>query len=234
MHDVSIETTSNAILSALGPEERERLAPHLQHHDTQLGEVFFEPGDPIDYVYFPENSMLSIVGRTIRGGSAEIGVIGREGVVGVNLLLGAPRAINAIMVQLTDGGFRLPAAEALKEFDRCGPFHKSTLKFVHYLMMQISQTAVCNVLHGLEERLAKWLLMCRDRSSGDTLHLTQEFLSLMLGSTRASVTLAAISLQDLGYISYKRGAIKVVDRQGMIDFACDCYKVVQIGIAQND
>ncbi len=171
--------------------------------------------------------MASVVGRTRQGQSAEIGVIGKEGVVGVDLVLGSSVMVNHVMVQLANGGFRLPAAEALREFKLAGSFQAELLHFAHRLMIQISQTAVCNALHGLEERLARWLLMCRDRSKDDTLNLTQEFLSFMVGTTRASVTLAAITIQDLGYIAYKRGSITIVDRAALIDFACDCYRVVR-------
>jgi len=226
MKDVTTGGTSNVLLNGLNEEERERLSPHLTYHQTTLGETLYQPNATIDYLFFPNNSMASVLGHTKQGSSAEIGIIGKEGVVGADLLLGADRMVNHVIVQLSDGGFRLPAAEAIREFSRCGPFHANVLHFVYRLMIQISQTAVCNALHGLEERLARWLLMSHDRSSDDTLHMTQEFLSFMVGTTRASVTLAAITLQDLGYISYKRGAITIVDRPSLIDFSCDCYRVV--------
>ena len=226
MDDVSLQTTSNWILAGLEPGEKERLGKHLTYHDMKLGEKLFDPDDPIDFLFFPNHSMASVVGRTPQGSSAEIGVIGREGVVGVDLLLGATRMINPSMIQMANGGFRLPAAEAVREFKLGGAFQAALLGFVHRLMIQVSQTAVCNALHTLEERLARWLLMCHDRSRDDTLHLTQHFLSLMVGTTRASVTLAAITLQDLGYIRYSRGSITIVDRPALIEFACDCYKVV--------
>jgi CRP-like cAMP-binding protein len=234
VNDVSVDTTNNAILSGLEAGEKERLAAHLTYHNTTLGENLFLPNSTIDYLFFPNNSMISIVGNTRQGRSAEIGVIGKEGVVGVDLLLGAPTMINHVMIQLANGGYRLPAAEALREFKLCGSFHDSILMFVHRLMIQVSQTAVCNALHGLEERLAKWLLMCHDRANGDKLHLTQEFLSFMVGTTRASVTLSAITLQDLGYITYRRGSIEIIDRPSLVDFACDCYKVVRTTNAETN
>jgi len=234
MDDVSIATTSNVILAGLDPGERERLRPHLTYHDMKLGEKIFDPDETIDFLFFPNHSMASVVGRTSQGNSAEIGVIGREGVVGVDLLLGAETVINPMMIQMANGGFRLPAAEALREFKLGGAFQAAILAFVHRLMIQVSQTAVCNALHMLEERLARWLLMCRDRSRNDTLHLTQQFLSLMVGTTRASVTLAAIALQDLGYIKYSRGTITILDKPALIEFSCDCYKVVSGLNAKND
>jgi CRP-like cAMP-binding protein len=225
MNDISLGETSNAILAGLAPDERERLAEHFTYRHMKLGESLFEPDAPIEQLFFPDHSMASVVGRTRQGQSAEIGVIGREGVVGVDLLLGAATATNPIMIQMANGGFHLPADEAIREFKLGGPFQAAILKFTHRLMIQVSQTAVCNALHGLEERLARWLLMCRDRSRDDNLHLTQEFLSFMVGTTRASVTLSAITLQDLGYIAYKRGSITIMDRTGLMEFACDCYRV---------
>ena len=233
MNDVSIATTNNVILAGLEPDERQRLDKHLTYHHMKLGEKLFDPDESIDFLFFPDHSMASVVGRTRQGQSAEIGIIGKEGVVGVDLLLGATTITNAIMIQLANGGFRLPAAEALREFKLGGPFQAAILKFVHRLMIQVSQTAVCNALHGLEERLARWLLMCRDRSRDDTLHLTQEFLSFMVGTTRASVTLAAITLQELGYITYKRGSITIIDRQSLMEFACDCYQVQRVNAENN-
>jgi CRP-like cAMP-binding protein len=233
MNDVSLGTASNMILAGLEPAERQRLEPHLTYHHMSLGEKLFDPGEPIDFLFFPDHSMASVVGRTRQGQSAEIGVIGKEGVVGVDLLLGATKITNPIMIQMANGGFRLPAAEALREFKLGGSFQAAILSFTHRLMIQVSQTAVCNALHGLEERLARWLLMCRDRSRDDTLNLTQEFLSFMVGTTRASVTLAAITLQELGYITYKRGSITVLDRQSLIEFACDCYRVQRVNSENN-
>lgn len=234
MDDVSLHATSNLILAGLEPAELERLGSHLTYHNMALGEKIFESDETIEFLFFPNNSMVSIVGRTQQGHSAEIGVIGKEGVVGIDLLLGAPRTINHSMIQLANGGFRLPAAEALREFKLGGAFQAASLAFVHRLMIQVSQTAVCNALHMLEERLARWLLMCHERSRDDTLHLTQHFLSLMVGTTRASVTLAAITLQDLGYIEYSRGAITILDKPALIEFSCDCYRVVSRMNAENN
>lgn len=226
MDDVSLHTTSNLILLSLEPAEIERLSKHLTYRNMKLGDKLFDPDETIDFLFFPNHSMVSVVGRTEQGHSAEIGVIGKEGFLGADLLLGAKRMVNSSMIQIANGGFYLPAAEALREFKLGGAFQASTLAFVHRLMIQVSQTAVCNALHMLEERLARWLLMCHDRSRDDKMHLTQQFLSLMVGTTRASVTLAAITLQDLEYIKYSRGTITILDRPAIIDFACDCYKIV--------
>lgn len=224
----TFETANNTILASLAPDERDRLRPHLAYKEVKLGEPIFGSGDTIEHVYFPNDSIASVIGTTRQGGTAEIGLIGREGIVGLDVLLGVRTIRNPVIIQLADGIFRLPADEALREFKRAGAFHDAVLKFTHSLLTQVSQTAVCNTLHRLDERLAKWLLMCRDRSPGDELRLTQEFLALMVGTTRSSVTIAAITLQDLGYIKYSRGVIRVIDRPALIDFACDCYRVVQV------
>lgn len=228
MIDDRLSSTNNLILSGLDAGERERIAPHLVYHTVELGDHLFHSGDQIDYLFFPDHSMVSVVGRTPQGQSAEIGIIGKEGVAGIDLLLGIPTAPNDMVIQLADGGYHLLAAEALREFRLGGPFQTALLHFTQRLITQIGQTAVCNAIHAVEERLGRWLLMCRDRSKGDTFYLTQEFLSFMVGTTRASVTLAAITLQDLGLITYKRGSITISDRPGLIDFACDCYRIVRI------
>jgi CRP-like cAMP-binding protein len=222
----------NQILSALGAEEMERLKPHLRYSTVSNGEMLYRANEPIEFLYFPNYSMVSVVGSTAQGSSAEIGVIGYEGVAGVDALLGAGTAINNTMIQLPNGGYRLATGEGLREFHLGGSFQRHVLLFLHKLLTQVSQTAVCNRLHGLEERLARWLLMCSDRTQDDTLRLTQEFLALMVGTTRASVTLAAIDLQDLGFITYSRGKIKILDPDGMLDFSCDCCKIVRSAYAK--
>ena len=219
--------TRNHILARLTPDEESRLGPHLKYIDTELGELLLNAGDPIEYLFFPEGSMGSVVGVTAQGGSAEIGLIGSEGVIGAEVFLGADRIANRINIQMPDGGWKLPAAVAVSEFGRGGSFHNCVLRFFYRFLMQISQTAVCNALHGLEQRVARWLLMCLDRSPDDKIRLTQEFLSLMVGATRQSVSMVAGALQDAGAITYSRGVIRVVDRGGLERFACDCYAVMR-------
>jgi CRP-like cAMP-binding protein len=172
--------------------------------------------------------MVSVIGSTADGQSTEIGVIGREGIVGIDLLLGARSAQNGHTVQIADGSLRMPAEAVMDEFRRGGAFQSSILSFVRKFLSQVSQTAVCNRLHPLEQRLARWLLMCADRSpTPESLMLTQEFLSIMAGATRTSVTLAAIALRSAGFINYSRGKITILDREGLEDFSCECYSVVK-------
>jgi CRP-like cAMP-binding protein len=229
MHDQAKTTrsTENHILNSLPDEDFQRLSLHLEPVKLPLGEVLYHADQPIKHVYFPDNAMISVIATTPDGQSAEVGVIGREGIVGVDVLMGVDSTSNVSMVQLADGSLRISTQAIREEFGKGGVFHKLALRYMHALLMQISQTALCNRLHSVEQRLARWLLMCHDRSATDELTLTQEFLSLMLGVNRPTITNSAILLQGGGFIKYSRGKITVIDREGLEDFACDCYEVVR-------
>jgi len=220
-------STDNHILNNLSDEDYARLHPHLTPVNLALGEIIYQPEESIKYVYFPNNAMASVIATTPEGQCAEVGVIGREGIVGVDVLMGVDSTSHQVMVQLSDGALRISTATAKKEFADSAAMNKMLLLCVHALMMQISQTALCNRLHSIEQRLSRWLLLCRDRSASDVLSLTQEFLAIMLGANRPSVTTAALILQGGGFIKYSRGRITVIDREGLEDFACDCYRVVK-------
>ena len=220
-------STRNHILNALPQEDYERLHSNLERVNLTLGEILYHPDEQIKYVYFPENAMVSIIATTSDGQSAEVGVVGREGVVGIDVLMGVESTSNECMVLLADGALRIKTEIIRKEFKQNGAFHDISLLYIHALMMQISQTALCNRLHSIEQRLSRWLLMCHDRSTSDTLTLTQDFLAVMLGVNRPSVTTTAILLQGGGFIKYSRGKITILDREGLEDFACDCYQVVK-------
>jgi len=219
-------STKNYILNALPDEDYERLLPSLEYVELPLGKFIYHAEEKIKHVYFPENAMVSVIANTPQGQSVEVGVIGREGATGLSVLLGVDTMLNDAIIQLFNGAFRIKTEDLLKEFMRAGALHNLLLRSLHSYIAQISQTALCNRLHSTEERLARWLLMCRDRSEGDNLKLTQEFLSIMLGAQRATVTIAAINLQAAGYIKYSRGKVKIVDREGLEDFVCDCYQIV--------
>ncbi len=216
----------NHILKALPDEDYKRLFPDLERVELPLGKFIYRAEEKIKYVYFPENAMISVVANTPQGQSVEVGVIGREGASGLNALLGVDTALNDTMIQLPDGAFKISTTALLKEFRRAGALHDLMLRSLYNYIAQISQTALCNRLHSIEERLARWLLMCHDRSENDNLKLTQEFLSIMLGAQRASITIAAITIQAAGYIKYSRGNIKILDREGLEDFTCGCYQIV--------
>jgi CRP-like cAMP-binding protein len=229
MHDHAQlrHSTKNQILNSLPDEDYQRLHKHLVPVELTLGQVIYRPDERIKFVYFPNDSMNSVIATTPDGQCAEVGVIGREGMVGVDVLMGVDSTSNQNIIQLSDGALRIKTGTIREEFKRGGAFHDLALLYVHALMMQISQTALCNRLHTVEQRLARWLLMCHDRSKGDELTLTQEFLSIMLGVNRPTVTTAALVLQGGDFIKYSRGKITVLDREGLEDFACDCYDVVK-------
>lgn len=219
--------TRNLILNSLPKKDLEHLHDYLKPVELALGQVLYRPNEPIKYVYFPENSMASVVATTASGQCAEVGVVGREGIVGVNVLLGVDSIANECFIQNADGALRMETKIARQVFREGGAFQDASLRFINSLMMQISQTALCNRLHSIEERLCRWLLMCHDRVEKNKLTLTQEFLSIMLGVNRPSVTTTAVILQGAGLIKYARGLIIIIDRQGIEDLACDCYQTVK-------
>lgn len=217
----------NHILFSLPPEDLERLIPHLEKVDLPSGRVLYAPDVKIEYIYFPDCAMVSVVANTASGQSAEAGVIGFEGLVGLDALFGARSTPNEHIVQMADMGLRAKLSVVQAEFDRGGAFQKLTLAFARVMMLQISQTALCNRLHTVEHRLSRWLLICRDRSKTNQINLTQEFLGIMLGTSRVSVTQASTVLQKKGLTEYSRGKITIVNRKKLEEYTCDCYKTVK-------
>src|SRR5713226_2133641 len=209
------ETSGNRLLAALTTEPYERLAPHLEPVAFSLGEVVYESGGHMRHVYFPTTSHISLLYTMIDGSTAEMGLVGNEGVVGIALFMGGETTHNRAMVQGAGGALRMKAKDMLDEFKRGGEFQHLLLRYTQALITQISQTAVCNRLHSVEQRLCRWLLMTHDCTQSDELQMTQEFISNMLGVRREGVTHAASGLQDEGFISYVRGHIKILDRQGL-------------------
>jgi CRP-like cAMP-binding protein len=219
--------TKNYILNTLPDEDYKRIHPDLEKVELERGQTIYLPDQPIKHVYFPNTSMISVVTNTSKGESIEAGVIGWEGIAGIEVLMGVDSTPSESMAQIPNGATRITTETIRREFDRGAAFHDLTLRYVHALMLQISQTALCNRLHSLEQRLARWLLMCRDRTETDEIRLTQEFLSIMLGVNRPSVTLAAITIQSGGYIKYSRGRIKILNRKGLEKIVCECYQAVK-------
>jgi CRP-like cAMP-binding protein len=217
----------NRILAALPAEEYARLAPHLKRVVMPRGEVLYNAHKPIEHVYFPLDSMVSVVATTRDGSAVEVGVIGREGVTGLSILMGVRESYGEMMVQLPDSALRLEAETLLAEFERGGALQKALLRYTHAMLVMVSQTVACNRLHHISERLARWLLMCRDRAPSDELPLTHEFMAMMLGIRRAGVTETALTLQADGFIRYTRGRITITDRQGLEGYACECYSIVK-------
>lgn len=217
----------NQLLSQLPPDSLKRLGSNLKLIDAKLRHPLYAAYEPITHIYFPVNALGSIVASTGGGRSTEIGVVGSEGIVGHEALLGVKETPYESFVQIAGPIYQLPVANARKEFARGELFHDLVLLFVHKHTVQVSQTTLCNRLHHLEQRLPRWLLMCHDRIEGDVLRLTQEFIALMLGSSRVTVTLASRELQSAGYIQYVRGKITVIDRDGLEAAACECYHTVR-------
>lgn len=221
------EPIENLLLSALPVAEYRRLLPNLWPVTFSLGNVVYESGRHLDYVYFPTTSVVSLLYTTEDGSTAEMGLTGNDGAVGVAVFLGGDTTTNRAVVLITGGAFRMKAKLFQQEFARGAALQHSLLRYTQALITQISQTAVCNRLHSVEKRLCRWMLLCHDRVKSDELLMTQEFISNMLGGRRESVTVAAGHLQDLGLIHYTRGRIRILDRKGLEASACECYRIVK-------
>jgi len=217
----------NRLLGALPPDEYERLAPQLQPVSFSLGEVVYEFGGQLDYVFFPTNSIVSLLYTMANGSSAEMGLTGNDGVVGIALFMGGGTMPNRAVVQSAGSALKMKAKVLQDEFARGGKFQLLLLRYTQALITQISQTAVCNRLHSVEQQLCRWLLLSHDRVQADELIMTQELIADMLGVRREGVTVAAGRLQDAGAIGYVRGHIKIVDRKKLEETVCECYRVVK-------
>jgi CRP-like cAMP-binding protein len=217
----------NGLLAKLPLAEYERILPHLEPVGFKLGKVIHESGEQMNHIYFPTTSIISLLYVTENGGSAEIGIIGNEGLVGIELFLGGATAPNRAVVQSAGIAFRMKAQVLQLEFARGGTFQRLLLRYTQALVTQISQTAVCNRLHSIEQQLCRWLLLSHDRLESDELIMTHELIANMLGVRREGVTLAARHLQTNVLISYARGHIKILDRVRLEGEVCECYKVVK-------
>jgi len=216
----------NRLLAALPDEEYKRLQPHLELVHLSTRRTLSEAGDPIRHAYFLNSGMGSLLALTQAGATVEIAMVGNEGMLGIPVVLGAHKTAYRIMVQIPGDAMRIKADVIWAEFKRGGELQGLLLGYTHTLITQISQSAVCNRFHTVEKRLCRWLLIAHDRVEGDTFHLTQEIISFMMGTPRTAVTMAAGTLQDAGLIRYKRGKITIIDRHGLEDAACECYRVV--------
>ncbi|MEB3356975.1 MAG: Crp/Fnr family transcriptional regulator [Synechococcales bacterium] len=222
----------NRILAALPEAEYRELASHLELVELPRGRVLYEPGDRIQTVYFPNSAMVSLVARLETGGSVEIGVVGREGMVGLPVVWGGQYASSQAIVQIPGAGYRLPDTVLKNTFDRGGTLQRLLLLYTQALFAYVSQTAACNRQHRLEERLARWLLIVHDITDSDCLPLTQEFLAEMLGTGRSTVTTAAGILQQSGGIRYSRGKIVIADRSQLERTVCECYGRIKAEFAR--
>jgi len=205
----------------------ERLQPHLELKALPLGHVLYESGTLMRHVYFPTTAIVSLLYVTEEGASAEIAIVGNDGIVGISLFMGGETTPSRAVVQSAGKVFRLSVAHLKDEFSRAGPVHNLLLRYTQSLITQMSQTAVCNRHHSVEQQLCRWLLMSLDRLASSELKMTQELIANMLGVRREGVTEAAGRLQKLGLIHYNRGHIIVIDRPGLEQHACECYRVVK-------
>ena len=221
------DPTKNCLLAALPREEYERMLPHLGHVSFKLGEVVYESGVQMEHIYFPSSAIVSLLYLMENGASAEMGMAGREGLVGVALFMGGNTMPNRAVVQSAGGAVRMRARVLRDEFARGGAFQRLLLRYTQALLTQMSQTAVCNRLHAIEQQLCRWLLLSHDRLGSDELVMTQELIANMLGVRREGVTVAAGRLQEQGLISYVRGRIRILDRRGLEAAVCECYRVVK-------
>src|SRR5580704_5214865 len=217
----------NHILGALPQQERERLFPHLKLVPLSLGKVVYVTGDKLDHVYFPTDSIVSLLYVLKDGASAEIAVVGNEGAIGVALFMGGETTTNRAIVQSAGAAYRLTGARLKEEFDRHGEMLHILLRYTQSLLTQMAQTAVCNRHHSVDQQLCRWLLLSLDRLPSNKLTMTQELIANMLGVRREGVTEAAGKLQKVGVISYSRGNIAVGGRQRLEGLSCECYAVVK-------
>jgi len=218
---------TNGLLAVLPAAERERLFPHLEPLSLVLGDVLYESGSRQDYVYFPTSSIVSLLYVMEDGASAEIAIVGNEGMVGVSLFMGGETTPSRAIVQSAGAAFRLSGQLLKREFTRAGPMQHLLLRYTQALLTQMAQTAVCNRHHSVDQQLCRWLLLSLDRLPSNKLTMTQELIANMLGVRREGVTEAAGKLQSAGLIHYSRGHITVLNRSGLEARACECYEVVK-------
>jgi CRP-like cAMP-binding protein len=223
----SAEPRNNFLLAALPDPEWQRWRVLLEKVDMPLGQVLYESGATLTHIYFPTTSIVSLLYVMENGASAEIAVVGREGLVGVSLFMGGESTPSRAVVQSAGHGYRLRAQSMKDEFDRAGPVLHLLLRYTQALITQMAQTAACNRHHTLDQQLCRWLLLSLDRLRTNELSMTQELIANMLGVRREGVTEAASKLQQAGLISYARGRITVLNRPGLEKRTCECYAVVK-------
>ena len=227
MHESNSTQSRNRILAALPSDEYERLQPQLKRTELTHGIVLYETGGPVEHVYFPVNALISLVVPMEDGSAVEVGLVGNDGMSGMSALIGEAMSTDRAIVHIPGGAVRASLAVIKEEFGRGGVLHELLLRYMIAHLKLVAQTLACNAMHTVEKRLARWLLICKDRVASDDLKLTQEFIAEMLGTRRATVSVAASALQTEGLIEYRRGNIRILDQRGLEEFSCECYKVVK-------
>ncbi|MBC7919060.1 MAG: Crp/Fnr family transcriptional regulator [Rhodoferax sp.] len=224
---MSADPKNNHLLAALPDAQWQLWLPQLESVEMPLGQVLYESGNTLSHVYFPTSAIVSLLYVMENGASAEIAVVGNEGVVGISLFMGGESTPSRAVVQSAGHGVRLNALAVKEEFNRSGPVLHLLLRYTQALITQMTQTAVCNRHHSLDQQLCRWLLLSLDRLQGNELVMTQELIANMLGVRREGVTEAALKLQDAGLVRYARGHISILDRKGLENRTCECYAVVK-------
>lgn len=224
-HDSTLP--QNLILKALPPEVYERISADLEPIEMPLGEVLYQPNEPITHAYFPILGTVSVICTFEDGKSVEAGMVGNEGMFGVSVFLGSVSAPLEAVVQLPGDALRMRASALQAEFRRGEHFQDLLLRYTQAFIIQIAQTAACNRAHPIDGRLARWLLMCQDRAQSADLQLTHEFIAIMLGTRRAGISEAAGKLQDEGLIRYRRGHVNILNRRKLEGQSCECYRIVK-------
>lgn len=227
MTETSINPRQNHLLAALPRDQWQRWYPHLEYVDMPLGQVLYEPGSTLSHVYFPTTAIISLLYVMKNGESAEIAVVGNEGIVGVSLFMGGDSTPSRAVVQSAGGAFKLAAPLMKEEFYRGGSALHLLLRYTQALITQMVQTAACNRHHSLDQQLCRWLLLSLDRLQGTDMVMTQQLIANMLGVPREGATAGALELHNAGLIDYANGQIRVLDRQGLENRTCECYAVVR-------
>ena len=222
-----IPPIKNQLLSALINHQYEHLLPHLQRVDLSLGDVIYLAGGEIEDVYFPENSAVSLLSTMENGATTEVGLVGREGMVGLTVFLGGALTPEQAVVQLAGSALKMKASVLRQELQVGSPLQMLLLRYTRSFLALVSQSIGCSQHHTLEQRFARWLLMMHDYSDSNTLKLTHEMVASMIGTRRAGVTLAALGLRDRDLIAAGRGKVTILDRSGLEAVACECYAIIR-------
>ena len=222
------DRTANSLLAVLPRKGYELLLPHLEQVTLEFGDVLYRPGEAFEHVYFPIDCLVSLLTEVEGHLALEVGMVGREGMLGIPLALGVRESPVRALVQGSGTALRMDAARFRREIGRNLPLQRAVLRYTHDLMVQVTQTAACNRFHDVEARLARWLLMTRDRIRSNDFRLTQDMLSRMLGVLRVAVTTAAGTLQERNLIRYSRGKIAILDGVALEAAACVCYQIVKL------
>lgn len=217
----------NYLFHSIPSPEWERLLPHIEPVELPLGKVLYEPGTKMSHVYFPSTAIISLLYALENGSSAEIAIAGNEGIIGISIFMGGESTSSRAVVQSAGLGYRVKSSLILDEFNRSGPVMHLLLRYTQALITQMSQTAVCNRHHTLDQQFCRWLLLSLDRLPSNELVMTQELIANMLGVRREGVTEAALKVQKAGFIKYARGRITILDRTGLEKRTCECYQVVK-------